>query len=625
MFRKKIFFSILLGFCLGSGYLHTAAGDIALPDGSKFAYWRDQTEYSRVYHVSQAHPEASDENSGTRSRPFRTINHAAQVVRPGEKVVVHSGVYREKIAPKHGGLSSRAMVCYTAAPGEHVVVKGSVVLNADWEMSADPKSQKDLRVRSYSHKLWQTTLPQDVFPNNCNPFLIPNASDEEIHAMHWAHQWKGRIPYTLGRGLVFQNGRRLTQMGIYEDLTSFQGTYWVDTENAVLHVHPFGSYQPDSSIFEVTVHQQLFKPETMGVGYIKLQGFIFEHAANGFPRIGTGAVYVNNGHHWIIQNNVVRQVNSVGIETGARTAEYRSLDDSGAERRRSRDHKGGFMIRDNEVYECGTGGIQGHTVRHSLLENNHIHHIGWQDVERYWECAGVKWLRSEHNLIINNYVHDIESACAIWLDWDNRNSRVTRNVIHDIAPCYNGAVFIEASKVPNWVDHNIIWNADCIAISLFDTDNARVMHNLIGESRNPVTAMINTDRSLDGEPLTSLDNLIRNNIFYNVRELPMIKNPQNICDRNIYVDHKGRLDLDRWFEQWECGGSVEQFELQLLPCTLELIWMADVPLPGVPIESGMSMDMTNSERQHPTTAGPFQIKVNERVKFLLNDILELTE
>jgi len=40
-------------------------------------------------------------------------------------VLVHEGVYRERVKPARGGTGPDAMICYEAAPGERVVIKGS--------------------------------------------------------------------------------------------------------------------------------------------------------------------------------------------------------------------------------------------------------------------------------------------------------------------------------------------------------------------------------------------------------------------------------------------------------------------------------------------------------------------
>src|SRR6187402_3567039 len=75
-----------------------------------------------VWHVAT---NGSDSDEGAEKQPFRTINQAARVAQPGDTVVVHAGEYREWVKPRRGGLSDTRRITYQAAPGEHVVIKGS--------------------------------------------------------------------------------------------------------------------------------------------------------------------------------------------------------------------------------------------------------------------------------------------------------------------------------------------------------------------------------------------------------------------------------------------------------------------------------------------------------------------
>ena len=83
---------------------------VVMPDGSPFQSWRDETRYSRTYHVNGNHPKASDQNPGTESLPFKTIDRAARVVKAGERVLIHAGVYRELVRPRSGGEGPDRMI-----------------------------------------------------------------------------------------------------------------------------------------------------------------------------------------------------------------------------------------------------------------------------------------------------------------------------------------------------------------------------------------------------------------------------------------------------------------------------------------------------------------------------------
>ena len=82
--------------------LHAAENNV-LPDGTEFRSWERPGRYTHTYHVAQGDPQTSDENPGTADRPWRTIGKAAATLQPGERVVVHRGVYREWVRPERGG------------------------------------------------------------------------------------------------------------------------------------------------------------------------------------------------------------------------------------------------------------------------------------------------------------------------------------------------------------------------------------------------------------------------------------------------------------------------------------------------------------------------------------------
>ena len=44
--------------------------------------------------------DGADTADGSAGRPFRTINRAAELARPGDTVLVHAGEYREWVRPR---------------------------------------------------------------------------------------------------------------------------------------------------------------------------------------------------------------------------------------------------------------------------------------------------------------------------------------------------------------------------------------------------------------------------------------------------------------------------------------------------------------------------------------------
>ena len=76
----------------------------------------------------------------------------AELLEPGQKVVIHKGVYRERVCPARGGSAPEAMIAYGAARGEEVVVKGSRTLEGPFEKST-------ARLPENAGRVWTARLP----------------------------------------------------------------------------------------------------------------------------------------------------------------------------------------------------------------------------------------------------------------------------------------------------------------------------------------------------------------------------------------------------------------------------------------------------------------------------------
>ena len=583
-----------------------------LPNGGEFKTWEHQTVYTKTYYVDRHHPAASDDNPGDKDKPFLTINKAAQVVRPGEKVVVKTGVYRELIQPRLGGEGPEKMISYETAPGANVILKGSRVFKPQWKESKKGDAAP-------SANAWMAALPNDYF-GPYNPFLTENASKEDIDLMPWAAEWAGKLPYTLGRGLVFQNGKRLVQQATYEDLAKNPGSFLVEKENRTLHIHPLDGVNPNRADFEITTQQHIFKPAVADLGFIRVKGFIFEQAGNGFPRIGVGAVFTMGGHHWIIEDNIVRQVNSVGIEIGARTDESRQA--ARADAQRAGQSPGYIIVRNNELYECGRGGIQGLTNRNALVENNRLHDIGWQDVQRYWETGAIKLLLNEGTLVRRNIITDIQAAPGIWLDYNNINSRVTQNILVNIQSV-NGAIFIEASQVPNIVDRNFIWNVTGSGIYQHDCDELTVAHNFVANcTKQGVEMRICEGRMVNGRLSTCKRNRVLNNILVGSPDGVWFIDDDNISDRNIFVDCGPPFDFAAWQKKgFDKNGLAAKINVALDVKKLAFTWSTAEKLPMFERLEPCGYDFFDSPcKTDKVPAGPFPYPGAARTTITLADL-----
>ncbi len=466
-----------------------------------------------------------------------------------------------------------------------------------------------------------TELPDSIFADNYYPFQLPNILPDEYKLMPWANLVKDLAPYNLSRGMIFQNGKRMQQLADYGDLTRLAGSFWVDRDGKTLHIHPFGSADPNRDLFEIAVQSHLLKPQNVGLGYVQVRGLTFEHCANGFLRTSTGALTALGGHHWIIEDNIIRMINSSGLEFGYYAYEFEDPNPENIQPRGD-DDLGGVIVRNNQISDCGTAGIRSYSVRDGLIENNTIRNCGWQDAENYWEVSGIKILRTRHTLIRGNHIHHIQGGNGIWIDWDNQYSRVTANIIHDIQTI-QGGIFVEASQTPNLVDNNFLWNIDGHGIYGNDSDYTMIYHNLIANTSGPVVhAEVATKRKLNDRWLTANHNKVMNNIFINAGAPIQLSGEDNQADYNLYVMTQEPQQLN--LEDWRKSGFGQHSQTinsmaQFAPEIMYFHWKAQKSLSQVPSLPEVTTDFYNNQRQGKTTIpGPF-IKLPREFKLMLHE------
>ncbi len=493
-----------------------------LPDGTTFPLWDDQTVYSRVYHVGNRHPHAADTNPGTAEKPFKTIGRAAELLKPGEKVVIHEGVYRECVVPRCGGTGPDCMIAYEAAPGEDVLISGA----AEWVPSARPSS--GWQIAADTGPVWMADLPAEMFVGY-NPFLARNIYDAFISY----HNLDDVPKYLLRRGGVFVDGRPLRQVNTYAELAHAAGVFWVEEPGLRLHFRLFDDAEPKSARFEVTVKEQLFAPALRGLGYIRISGLRFERVADGVPVPQRAMVSTSRGHHWIIEDNRIRWANACGLDVG--NQDWKA--DMPAQ-------FGSHIVRGNRISDCGVCGIAGcRYVDYTLVENNIIERVGGLGFELMWEVAGLKFHRAANVLIRNNLFCDMDRAVGVWLDFLNSNCRITANVFRNIVSCH-GAAFIELTEEMNVVDHNIFWDVrispafgdnarNGTAMNADNSNNTITAYNFFGKSEG-FAVMMNALQEEKRKGECHRNRILNNVIFSCSRRIFLGNSHSNQSDHNLF-------------------------------------------------------------------------------------------
>ena len=578
---------------------------VYLPDGSEFKTWEpEQHIFTKTYYVAQQHENASDDNPGTKEEPFKTISRAAHVVRPGERVLVDAGVYRETVRPQCGGTRPDEIVSFETVHGASVVIRGSERYEGIWERYRPgewripekpvgnltpqaPESNPEVleRIETAKEHVYRITMPRQWFSSGYNPFLAINLPGRH----HPDAQ--------LYRGLIFQDGKRLVQVRSYTQLfTGNDGAYWVDCDGLTVHVRPYGDVDPKQATFEIATREQWFAPEERELPYIRVKGFTMEYAANNFPVPQIGGLSTTYGHHWIIEDNTVRWANGVGIDIGKKHWLTDMLKTNGY-----------HIVRNNTITDngiCGLAGygeyMQGTLIEYNTLERN----CWWTTQQIYSESAAIKLHLTRNTLIRNNLVRDTYGGNAIWLDFDIINTRVTRNLIVNTTTGSCGAFFMEATPYPNWIDHNIVLNTKGGgAYGLFEATSERQIYafNFVGNSASTgiqltggARAHVRNRGTLGRGEHTVWGNLINGRLEQQIA----VAGENNIIEGNLQ------------------HGITYQFDEE----SLELTITANEELPKSESFRGMNRDYLGGPRtsENQAVSGPFQqLKTGERPHLIL--------
>jgi hypothetical protein len=605
-----------------------------LPDGSQFAFWDQPLSFTRTYYVDNRAANADDSGPGDRNRPFRTIGRAAELLQPGERVVIASGIYRECVRPARGGSGPSRMISYEAAPGATVYIRGSEVLDRRWqEAQVPPGPGGPLPSPAADVKIWRHELSQSLFPDAYNPFALASI----MGSWNWLDPSKTDIgPYLRRRGLVFADGKPLEPMEQMRELAmpdlpslpdftrpavsqsglpgrrrggpimqeiggSPTARFWTEHSGTAIYVRlPNGT--PADHLIEVTTRQHAFIPAKSGISFIRVKGLTFQHAGNAYPFPQFGMVSLAGGDHWILEENVLEWANGMALDIGF------DGDSAGAA-----NPGASIVVRGNHIRYCGVEGIGGMRTTDTLIEDNLIEWCGWADAERGWEAAATKFHFAKNMLYRRNVIRHIRHGNGAWWDVGNSNCRVTQNIFADIQTV-SAAVHFEMTENRNAIDNNIIWdvrNAEpgtpgqrgCAGSGIFDnaTSNLIIAQNLIGQCDNAgIFTIVRPDR---GRPVAD-KNLVANNIFASCKSGIVFLSANNKADGNVYVDMPAAfqgfvdsnsvpanepepwkriqyVDLASWraAHGWDLKSVTSSADIRFDPDALRLAYSASNPLP----------------------------------------------
>lgn len=486
-------------------------------------------------HVSKS---GSDSNSGTEASPLFTISKAAEMVKSGQTIWIHSGTYREYVNPPIGGTTEEERIIFKAIEGDEVFIKGSEEINS-WT--------------TFSESVWKVELDTAFF-NGYNPYSL-NVSGDFQNYGQWHH-----------RGDVYLNNSAFYEQVSLDEVLEKPYSWFTKTENGITSIYAnFDEVNPNDELVEINVRELIFFATDTDVNYLTLDGLRFLHAAPNWqaPNTGdndenrllqVGAVGTNMGRGWIIENSEIAHSKTAGLMLGENEGPEVSFEDIS--------QFGDHIIRNNYIHKNGQYGIAGQKgISRSAIISNRIEDINYRNEFGGYEPAGIKIWNSSDVLIENNFIHrvianqsSLSQAYCVWIDFANQGTRITRNILIG-SENTTTALFLEANVGPTLVDNNIIVDKENGGIMVY-SGGSIFAHNLFINSnfdykiqqfgnegsgaRRAYTLKPNsTLRTNMGTPVEIVHNQMVNNIFAGANG-PSNFGPSsgegNIVESNVYMD-----------------------------------------------------------------------------------------
>ena len=456
-----------------------------------------------IYYVSD---EAARGGDGSKGRPFKEINDAAQVACPGDEVIVAPGLYREYVNPKNGGTEDAPIVYRSERIGNAIISGAESVKN--WER--------------YRGTTWLARIPNGVF-GSFNPYTTVISGD-------WYYS---EVP--LHTGEIYLDGKSMYETDSIESVLNpavYEGSWdpefsvykWFTAQegNQTLLYANFHGVDPNKADVEINVRRNCFYPNKTGVNYITLSGFTVKQAATTWApptAYQEGMVGPHWSKGWIIEDCEISDSKCCGISLGKYLQPNNENNwvvkrvKHGTQTERdsilqaqiegwTKENIGSHIVRRCHIHDCEQAGIVGHLGGvFSIIEDNHIHHINNKQQLAGAEIGGIKMHAAIDTIFRRNHIH--HCTRGLWLDWQAQGTRVTQNLFHDnVVPPGSKAItqismgedlFIEVSHGPTLVDNNIFLSVYAGKIA---TQGVAYVHNLICGSFTSVGT--GTDNGLGG-------------------------------------------------------------------------------------------------------------------------------
>lgn len=369
-------------------------------------------------------PNGSDQNEGTKEKPFRTLAHASEKAAAGTTVMIREGTYHEILDVKHSGTDGKP-ITFRNYENENVVISGESLTDAEYETPL-------IRIHDKHDIAISGLTIQDLSVSSEEATAIGiYVSGSSSHIAIKDNHIRG-IKTTADEGNA--HGIAVYGTGSMKDIQIEDNT----VENLTLGASE--AVVLNGNIDGFTVAGNLVRNNNnIGIDLIGYEGTadkndyvrngvvenntVYQNSTYGNPAYGdeysAGGIYVDGGHDIEIKNNTVYD-NDIGIEA---TSEHKGK------------YANAIQITDNKVYNNAYTGISigGYDKKrggtsNSLIARNIMYR---NDTKGLYGGQLLLQYDTKNNIIEKNILTAGDSRLFIGNDFtENEGNTVNHNVYH---------------------------------------------------------------------------------------------------------------------------------------------------------------------------------------------------
>ncbi|HYM78939.1 MAG TPA: hypothetical protein VE377_23400 [Candidatus Dormibacteraeota bacterium] len=384
----------------------------------------------------------SDSNSGSSSKPLKTIGAAASMAETnnqsgiGSRVTINPGTYRESVSLQYNKKDTSLPITFEAATNGTVIVSGGTVYTG-----------------------WATY-----------------SQNSKIYTTGWTHQWgtcpqQTSCPYqqdiVMRQELVAVNGTVLTQVMSINAMT--QGTFYVDEQGAQLYVWPASGINLNAATVEVAETPTLFTIQHKN--NIVVRGLTFQYANT--CHASAAVVVQGSSSNILLDSDTFQWNNGQGLSVSNPTT-Y-------------------FTVENSTAQHNGDSGFQESQTKYGLWQSDTTSYNNWRGAQGAFYACNTSGLHvwGAHNDTINSLTTSFNETYGI--HWDTDNASISNTGLNATSNLLTG-VFMEKDEGPITFSNSYFCHQNATpAVAGFvlrNSEGVSVTNSVLLDNNNAQIAMI---------------------------------------------------------------------------------------------------------------------------------------